>query len=272
MPHAAFESLECKGTGRGVSRRASKLVKQTAKPAEIAPGPSLVPPIGNATLHVLSLCDAPNVDERLQVFANLKDHKAACRVGVFLAEGPETIKMLLANTWNIGVTSLLLKPSCYDAIRESINALPPQSPPLQIYILSASQIAQLVGLETSRGSIACGPCPLPTERSIDWLLSRVLLPKRKWRLLAIDGSNNTANLGSMLRSASAFGVHAVLLSEDTVDQWFRQCVRVSMGHVFHVPIVRVANLVAVLCCGHRSGCTATGPSDWRRAALVLRAR
>eukprot|EP01046_Picozoa_sp_COSAG06_P092933 COSAG06_NODE_39139_length_415_cov_195.212025_1_plen_56_part_10 len=49
-----------------------------------------------------------------------------------------------------------------------------------------------------------------------------------WRVLAIDTTYDAANLGGMIRSASAFGIDALLLSDDSCDAWYRRSVRVSM--------------------------------------------
>ena len=67
-----------------------------------------------------------------------------------------------------------------------------------------------------------------------------------WRVLAIDTTYDAANLGGMIRSASAFGVDALLLSDDSCDAWYRRSVRVSMGHIFRVPVVRCVDLAATL--------------------------
>ena len=69
---------------------------------------------------------------------------------------------------------------------------------------------------------------------------------RGLRLLALDGISDTANLGTMIRCASAFGVDAVLLSPDCCDAWYRRAVRCSMGHIFCIPCIRVANLATLL--------------------------
>lgn len=66
------------------------------------------------------------------------------------------------------------------------------------------------------------------------------------RILALDGISDTANLGALIRTASAFGVHAVVLSETCCSAWYRRAVRVSMGHVFRVPTVRVSHLARTL--------------------------
>ena len=43
------------------------------------------------------LIEDPN-DIRVNIFHNLKDSKATIRDGMFIAEGPETIRLLLNNT------------------------------------------------------------------------------------------------------------------------------------------------------------------------------
>ena len=46
--------------------------------------------------------------------------------------------------------------------------------------------------------------------------------------------NNTANVGSMIRSASAFGIDLIILSDDCCDPYYRQSIRVSVGHIFNI--------------------------------------
>jgi RNA methyltransferase, TrmH family len=48
------------------------------------------------------------------------------------------------------------------------------------------------------------------------------------------------NVGTVLRSAQAFGARAVLLSERTADPFGPKAVRASMGAVFAVPLARAA--------------------------------
>jgi tRNA G18 (ribose-2'-O)-methylase SpoU len=62
----------------------------------------------------------------------------------------------------------------------------------------------------------------------------------------VDTTYDAANLGGMIRTASACGIDAVLLSGDSCDAWYRRSVRVSMGHVFVVPHLRCDDLAATL--------------------------
>jgi tRNA G18 (ribose-2'-O)-methylase SpoU len=48
------------------------------------------------------------------------------------------------------------------------------------------------------------------------------------------------NLGGIARNAAAFGVDAIVLSPRCADPFYRKAIRVSLGAVFDLPIVRLA--------------------------------
>jgi tRNA G18 (ribose-2'-O)-methylase SpoU len=137
------------------------------------------------------------------------------------------------------------------------SSLPSSSLGFHVLIAeSESILSKVAGFPISRGALACGV--VPTDRTEEWLdsyLTRKLemismdvkkhkISSTSLRLLALDGICDNANLGSMIRTASAFGVDAVVLSQDTADAWYRRTVRVSMGHIAWVPVVRVKNLAS----------------------------
>ena len=57
-------------------------------------------------------------------------------------------------------------------------------------------------------------------------------------LLVAEGLTDVENVGSVFRNAAAFGVRGVLLDPTCADPLYRRAVRVSMGHVLHVPFAR----------------------------------
>lgn len=57
-------------------------------------------------------------------------------------------------------------------------------------------------------------------------------------VLALDGISDPANLGSMLRTAEAFGVTDILCSDQTVDLYSTKVLRGAMGSSFRVRIHR----------------------------------
>lgn len=64
-------------------------------------------------------------------------------------------------------------------------------------------------------------------------------------LVAIAGIQDPGNLGTILRSAEAFGASGVLLGEGTVSSFNPKVVRASAGSIFRLPVVRVKLLDAV---------------------------
>ncbi|MBZ5506523.1 MAG: RNA methyltransferase [Acidobacteriia bacterium] len=58
-------------------------------------------------------------------------------------------------------------------------------------------------------------------------------------LLGVAGIQDPGNLGTVIRSAEAFGVRAVLLGEKTVSHFNAKAVRASAGSLFREPLIRV---------------------------------
>ncbi len=58
------------------------------------------------------------------------------------------------------------------------------------------------------------------------------------RVLLLDGIQDPGNLGTIIRSALAFSIDTIVLSEDTVDLYNPKVVRSTQGMMFHISIVR----------------------------------
>jgi RNA methyltransferase, TrmH family len=60
--------------------------------------------------------------------------------------------------------------------------------------------------------------------------------------VALWGVNDPGNVGTVLRSALAFGAGSVALGPGTADPYGGKAVRASMGAIFAVPVVRVTGV------------------------------
>ena len=58
-------------------------------------------------------------------------------------------------------------------------------------------------------------------------------------VIVLSGIQDPGNLGTILRSAEAFGASGVLLGEGTVSQFNSKAVRASAGSAFRLPVVAV---------------------------------
>jgi RNA methyltransferase, TrmH family len=72
----------------------------------------------------------------------------------------------------------------------------------------------------------------------EFSLEDVLAKSAAGPLLAIAGVQDPGNLGTILRSAEAFGAGGILLGEGTVSMFNPKVVRASAGSVFRLPLTR----------------------------------
>lgn len=102
---------------------------------------------------------------------------------------------------------------------------------VETLLLPDKLFASAVPSETPQGVAAL-------VRSKQFTLQDVLAKSQAGPLLAIAGVQDPGNLGTMLRSAEAFGAGGVLLGDGTVSPYNSKAVRASAGSVFRLPIVR----------------------------------
>lgn len=178
----------------------------------------------------------------------------------FIAEGTETVRMLIEKCASVADTdcengtkslillSILTKPATFFEDPVNLQKTLEQSYPsfrkipFRLVVGVEKALSEIIGFHLSRGALACGIIP---HYDVIWLWS--LLQSRMHnrepiRILALDQICDSANLGSLFRSSAAFGITAVILSDDSCSVFSRRCVRVSMGHCVNLPSIRVKNL------------------------------
>jgi RNA methyltransferase, TrmH family len=72
----------------------------------------------------------------------------------------------------------------------------------------------------------------------DFSLDDVLAKSQAGPILVVAGVQDPGNLGTILRSAEAFGAGGVVLGEGTVSPFNPKVVRASAGSVFRLPLAR----------------------------------
>jgi tRNA G18 (ribose-2'-O)-methylase SpoU len=163
-------------------------------------------------------------DPRLAHYQNPTDKELARSGDLFIAESEMVVRRMIAA--GIEVVSIL----AIERKAAALAALVPDGVP--VYDAQAAVVHAVMGFKFHSGVLAVG------RRPANRPLEAVLPPAGPCGVVVVPESNNTENLGLILRVASGFGVDAVLLGEKCCDPWFRQSVRVSMGNVFNLPIVR----------------------------------
>ena len=65
--------------------------------------------------------------------------------------------------------------------------------------------------------------------------------KKAKRVILLEGIKDAGNLGTILRTASAFGFDGIILYGDTVDLYNPKCVRSTVGCLWKIPVIKIEN-------------------------------
>lgn len=169
-------------------------------------------------------------DPRIALYRNLKDRELAREGDRFIAEGELVTRRLIASEYP--TESVLCSP------RMALEISPLLNERTVLYQADDALIHEIVGFRFHRGCLGIGR---RVERfSLDDVVSK---PTSKL-ILVCEDLNSAENLGSIIRTAAGLGVNAIILGERCVDPFWRLCIRVSMGAVFSLPIIRSRDLVS----------------------------
>lgn len=194
------------------------------------PDPPSGSPAGPGTPRIV--VDDPT-DERLVVFMGLRDHKlrqlrerpGGDMAGSFIGEGDVVIDRALRAGHQL---------ECVLVDQARSRDLPPLPETADVFLAGPDVLKAVAGRTELRDPIAC--FTRPPEHNVDDVLTKTQT------VLVAEGVNNPTNMGVIMRCAAGLGIEAVLFDPTSCDPLYRRAVRVSMGEVFAIPHVRIAQL------------------------------
>jgi tRNA G18 (ribose-2'-O)-methylase SpoU len=180
-------------------------------------------------------------DPQLDLYRDLND--PARRVGldadqaVFVVEGKLAVDRLLTSAYT--VRSLLVDEHQATAASDLVAATRAQGAP--VFVGSRSVVAAMVGFAFHRGVVAVAnrPPPAGPERLLADAVETSGSQAAPPLVAVLEGLNDHENIGALFRNAAAFGVAGILLDPTCADPLYRRSIRVSVGHVLHMPFARL---------------------------------
>ena len=142
----------------------------------------------------------------------------------FIVEGLTAIERLLTSGYP--VRSVLLTPAMHARLADRLGAA-------TTYVMSEDSMSSVAGVNLHRGAVASASRVPPPS------LQPVLSTAR--RIVMLESINDHENLGAIARAGRGLGADALLLDPTCADPFYRRSVRVSMGELLHLPIIRCAN-------------------------------
>lgn len=100
---------------------------------------------------------------------------------------------------------------------------------IDVYIINNKLFTDISEMETPQGVIL-----VINKKDYTKLIS---YDKEKMNIIILDGIKDPGNLGTIVRTADAFNVDAILLSKGCVDLYNSKTIRSTMGSIFHIPII-----------------------------------
>lgn len=163
---------------------------------------------------------------RLKNLSSLKQKRIRDRERKFLAEGLRLCEEILDSNYQI--ESALFCKTLFESDRAHrlLNRFERHNIPLDE--ISARDLKHLSDTVQSQG-IVC----IVRKREFDFA---EILKARPSLLLSLDQISDPGNLGTIIRTASWFGVGGILLGSNAVDPTNPKVIRASMGGLFTVPI------------------------------------
>ncbi len=173
-------------------------------------------------------------DPRLADYVDLR--AGATPHAIVIAEGLLAVEQLVSSDYVL--RSVLVTP-------KRLDRLPPVDAP--VYVADESLLRETVGFDLHRGVVASADRPPP--------LGAASVLATDGPLLILEGVNDHENLGGLFRNARALRAGGVLLDPTTADPLYRRAVRVSLGHVLHIPFARLATWPDALATVREAGVT-----------------
>jgi tRNA G18 (ribose-2'-O)-methylase SpoU len=160
-------------------------------------------------------------DPRLADYRHMKDRDLSAEGGRFVAESELVVRRLLGS--GLTVVSVLATPLRLQSLGDALAGAT-----CPVFSASQAVLDAITGFHVHRGCLAIGQRP-----------ERVEVPAGARTLVVLEDLVSADNIGALARNAAAFGADALVLSPRTADPFYRKAVRVSIGAVFQLPIVRL---------------------------------
>ncbi len=182
------------------------------------------------TLHEIDSLDHP----LLEPFVGIRTRNWTELSGIFIAEGPCVVQVLLHSDYQ--VKSVLLDRKYFDHYASMI----PEN--VAVILVNHEFVHEILGYDFHRGILACG-----SRKPIGSVRADLSLPSNQHEtLVAAVGVQDPENLGGILRSCAALGIQRVIVGPGTADPLARRVLRVSMGTVLNLQLFRSRDMLADL--------------------------
>jgi len=148
-------------------------------------------------------------NEQIKRWAELKQNQARRERNEFMIEGPHLLGMALA----AGIVKAVIAVAERDEVPEAIDQ----------YVVPDHVLAKLSAQVTPQGVVAV--CSFFPEKTLEGRY-----------LCYLDGVNDPGNVGTIIRTAAAFGIDGIMLGPQSASLYHPKVVSASQGAIFTLDV------------------------------------
>ncbi len=109
---------------------------------------------------------------------------------------------------------------------------------IPLYVLENKLFKELSQMDTPQGVMAV---LRKQEADIE-----TVLDKDQYLIMVLDEVRDPGNVGTIIRTADACGIEAVVLSKSSVDLYNSKTIRATMGSMFHIPVFTEVDILELI--------------------------
>jgi TrmH family RNA methyltransferase len=164
--------------------------------------------------------------------ASLKERKYREKEGLFLIEGIKLFEEAVKS--DICIVSVFATKKLYEKCKKI-------APELTVIEVSDS-VYEKISTEKSPEGVICTAKYIDKIHNINKIYNKEEFEESQRRMLVLSSLRDPGNLGTVIRSAKAFGCDEIILSSDCADIYNPKTVRGAMGTLFRQRISIVPSL------------------------------
>lgn len=157
-------------------------------------------------------------------------------LGQYIIEGYKLIEEALEYQKNFHL--LLISESSLKSAEGNALLRKGEEAGIAVYAAEDRVFAETSELETPQGVLAVLK---KQEQGLENLFS-----SESFRIVLLDEVRDPGNLGTIIRTADACGIDAVILSKGCVDLYNSKTLRATMGSMFHIPVITEVEIVELI--------------------------
>ncbi|MHB8917953.1 MAG: TrmH family RNA methyltransferase, partial [Desulfocucumaceae bacterium] len=166
--------------------------------------------------------------------AKLKKRRFREQEGKFIVEGARFVEEALGSGWP--VESLIHSPELLNSGRGPRLLAVAAGRGIKTVLVDKNVIEALAYTEAPQGILAI--CGMRLPRLEEMAGQKDAMPGKNSLVVVMDGVSDPGNLGTIIRSAHAFGADGAVLMRGTVDLYNDKALRSTMGSVFYLPVAQ----------------------------------